>query len=117
MSAPDVTFTRGLWSLTFTDLGEGVCGDYDPEDEDDVPLYRADLSFLENGNLIPCNDGSYCTNTPTDTSRDKLEALANKLFDSLEKEHPHYFDVTVDEEAGEVRFHDRVMQEWTWEEP
>jgi len=59
-------------------LGEGLSGDYNPNDPEDVELLRFDVSYLpdgeENWEAVP--DASYCTRFPVDACYDlKLKAL------------------------------------------
>lgn len=102
------SFTRGPWRLEWEHHGEGYNGDYDENDPDDKPLLRADLYFQD----IMCSDGSYCTVAPDGTPEDVLRRFSNDLFDKLEA--IEVYQITVDEEAEEVRFPDKIMQEWTW---
>jgi len=99
-------FVRGLWSLAWNHHGEGYEGDYDESDPDDKPLLRADLYYKG----IRCAEGSYCTLAPEDTPESLLLRFSNDLFDKLSDDAV----LSVDEEAEEVRFRDRIMQEWTW---
>ena len=94
----------GMVKVEWTDLGEGLSGDYRPDDPTDVALLRYDawirvtgtdmdeIRGLENNyqgdewGYKP--DGSYCTMTPVDTHGPVLVALAkiiaNQLADNLD---------------------------------
>jgi hypothetical protein len=109
------SFTRGDWRLEWEHHGEGYSGDYNDEDPDDKALLRADLYYGDK----PCNDGSYCTLAPDDTPEETLKRFSDDLFDKLEdgvKNIPDFVDweTTAEDRFDEVKFNDRVMQEWTW---
>lgn len=95
-----MTFTSadGRWRLEWVDLGEGVSGDYDPEDPTDTPYLRADLYEQVNGEWTEPRDTSYCTLAPTFTPEVLLKRYADELFRDLTK-------------ASSAK---RVMQSWTW---
>ena len=89
----------GMVKVEWTDLGEGTCGEYRPDDPNDVALLRYDawvrvtgtqmdeIRGLENNyeddewGYKP--DGSYCTLTPVDTHGPVLLALAEIIADRL----------------------------------
>lgn len=54
--------------------GEGICGDYNPSDPEDVNLLRFDISYntnppeAEEQNWEEVEDASYCTCVPADNS-------------------------------------------------
>ena len=48
-------------TVELEDIGEGLSGDYDPEDKDDIPLLR--FTVLKDDE--PVEDASYCTQVPT----------------------------------------------------
>lgn len=62
------SLTRGDLKVEWLNLGEGVNGDYDESDPNDVNLLRFDVSHLVNGEWEPVDDASYCTQMPADTS-------------------------------------------------
>lgn len=77
-------------------IGEGVCGDYDPEDPHDVALMRFDAYV--NTSLVSLEDiayedefedwampqdSSYCTNVPEQTPGPRLLVLAQEIADTL----------------------------------
>ena len=51
------------WKVELVDLGEGNCGDYNPDDINDEPLLRFDYSSRKNKHCrwSEPNDSSYCT--------------------------------------------------------
>ena len=59
------------------DAGEGICGDYNPEDPDDIPLLRFDIYKKEGEDWVEVDDASYCTRMPADSS---LELLVHSLY-------------------------------------
>jgi len=67
---------RGV-RITWTYTGEGVDGDYDPEDIDDEPRLRADVVVFEDYDKERVAV-SYCTLAPAGTPPKELE---NMLFD------------------------------------
>ena len=70
-------------SVELEDIGEGLSGDYDPEDKDDIPLLR--FTVLEDGE--PVEDASYCTQVPTDITPTEatkiMEAIMNEVHDPV----------------------------------
>ena len=68
--------------------GEGVSGDYDPEDPEDVNLLRFDVyaktddpSWEDTDGWTEVDDASYCTQVPADTDPEELERLLRVIFD------------------------------------
>ena len=59
------------------DAGEGVCGDYNPEDPDDIPLLRFDVYKKEGEDWVEVDDASYCTRMPV---TENLETLTRSLY-------------------------------------
>ena len=89
-----ITVIRGLdgdtpvsiWSdklrVDWVNLGEGVSGDYNPEDSEDINLLRFDVyAKRDSSNWEEVNDASYCSNVPADTNPDELERLLRVIFD------------------------------------
>lgn len=95
----------GRVKCEWVDLGEGRCGDFDPEDPDDIALLRFDtyvrLGTDPNKNphgLDPVDDtwgtprnSSFCTNMPVGTDEATLlraaTCIANELADALDAGH------------------------------
>lgn len=67
--------------VEWENIGEGLYGDYNPLDPDDVPLYRFYVQRLEDGEWVDVEDASYCTQVPVDTSDETLEKLLAILID------------------------------------
>lgn len=90
---------NGIWKLDWIDLGEGIDGDYNPDDPDDQPYLRADLyQMSEGGEWQEVNDGSYCTLAIVNTPSDTLKKISVDLFADL----------------GDNQFKKRIMENWTW---
>ena len=64
MTYPDYRFTKGAITVTLTDIGEGYDGDYDPENPNDAPLYRLDVTRRGRDYEDEC--GSWCTHIRAD---------------------------------------------------
>lgn len=92
----DVSFERGRWLLFWESIGEGVSGDFDPNDPDDRLHLRATLHF----DGEPVEDGSYCTLATEETPKERLQAFAADLLNLLPAEL-----------SG---FSRNAMQTWTW---
>ena len=63
------------------DIGEGVCGDYDPEDADDIQLLRFSAYINNDGIFEQMNDASYCTQIPLSTPYGELARLCMVIFE------------------------------------
>ena len=62
--------------VSWVALGEGVCGNYNPDDPNDEELLRFDVDTLVCGEWVPVEDASYCTNFPVkSTDEERLSAL------------------------------------------
>lgn len=63
---------------------EGICGDYDPDDPEDVNLLRFDVYIKGNEDgskeWLEVTDASYCTNMPATASEDVLEKALRYIF-------------------------------------
>jgi hypothetical protein len=94
--------SSGQWRLEWVDLGEGLQGDYDPDDPEDVALLRADLYERIDGIWTEVPDGSYCTVTPVGTDADVLRKISDDLFLSLGSK---------PSSCGHAK---KLMQAWTW---
>lgn len=93
----DVKYRK--WTLNWCFIGEGLSGDFDPDDDEDTPLLRADLSY--DGDVPELQDASYCTLATVLTPKDKLIEGAMELLQSLPDSPKNY---------------KRVMEQWTWRE-
>ena len=74
-----------LLRVDWTNLGEGLHGDYDPDDPEDINLLRFDVLLRQNGAINdwePISDASYCTNVPASASPEVLESTLMHIFES-----------------------------------
>lgn len=84
------------------DAGEGFCGDYDPQDPDDVPLLRFDIYIRYGDQWEPVEDASYCTLMPATADREVLTANLRVIYDE-------YNDVlSTDPEASVKKLGERL---------
>lgn len=94
----------GMVKVEWTDLGEGLSGDYDPSDPEDISLLRYDAWVRITGtdederrgleNAYKGDEwgykpnGSYCTTTPADTDElallDLAQIIAERLAENLD---------------------------------
>ena len=74
-------------TVELEDIGEGLSGDYDPKDKDDVPLLR--FTVLKGDE--PVEDASYCTQVPTNITIVEatkiLGAIMNEVFEPIMQGH------------------------------
>jgi hypothetical protein len=66
------------WKVELVDIGEGLCGDYNENDPEDVPLLRFDMYSRKNpkSRWQEPNDSSYCTRVHAEiTSKQRKEVL------------------------------------------
>ena len=57
----------------WVELGEGISGDYNPSDPNDIELLRLDLFLNDNEDIV--SYFSYCTQLPVSASQNVKEAL------------------------------------------
>jgi hypothetical protein len=102
--------------VEWTDLGEGIQGDYNPDDPEDIPLYRFDVSVKRKGDKYwePLDDGSYCTQVPIYTDKKTLKAGLEMIMDEI------FYDIV--QEASPKRACERMswisvdsIQRGVWE--
>jgi hypothetical protein len=71
------TLSQDGVQVSLSHIGEGCDGDFMPDDPDDVPLLRMDVSIWEEGEWQALDNGSYCTDLSCAASDAELdEALA-----------------------------------------
>jgi len=85
------------WSLSWIDIGEGLWGEYNPEDLKDAPFLRANLEYMG----LEIEDASYCTLAQVGAPPEELHRVSNLLFERLPDNPDDY--------------HRRTMEEWTWD--
>ncbi|MCA1064719.1 hypothetical protein QTG56_24215 (plasmid) [Rossellomorea sp. AcN35-11] len=62
--------------VEWVELGEGLDGDYNPEDPTDIELLRFDVSILIDGEWVEKEGASYCTQFPAyATEKQKMKGL------------------------------------------
>lgn len=70
--------------VSLVNLDEGLSGDYDENDPDDVNLLRFDVYYRnpEEGldDWEPVDDASYCTNVEANSTKEHLEKVVRTLF-------------------------------------
>jgi hypothetical protein len=86
-------------------IGEGKCGEYNPDDPTDVPLYRFYVEKFEDGEWVDVEDASYCTQVPLDTPDATLHKLLHILMDHF------YYDVV---EGNSVK---KIGERMSWIAP
>lgn len=59
--------------VEWENLDEGLSGDFDPEDSQDINLLRFTVYLEKDGNWEQVDDASYCTNMPVDTPKPILK--------------------------------------------
>jgi len=75
--------------VEWSDLGEGLDGDYNPDDKDDIALYRFDISVRPKGkrSYEGVEDASYCTQVPVETPvkilKEGLKMIMDEIFDAV----------------------------------
>lgn len=62
------------------DAGEGIYGDYNPHDVDDIHLLRFDIYVKKDEEWEPVEDASYCTQVPIETDVDTLVNLIYLIY-------------------------------------
>jgi len=93
---------KGKVMVEWTELGEGIQGDYDANDPDDVELLRFDISKKVSRSWEAMDDASYCTQIP-------VTATAQQRFKLLETIMSHVYDnVTAGKSIK------RICEELSW---
>lgn len=69
--------------ICWINIGEGINGDYDENNPEDINLLRFDVYVLEDGDWIAVDDASYCTNVPSNTGKEELEKLLETLMNEF----------------------------------
>ncbi len=87
-----VELIRGDRKVEWVDLGEGLDGEYNPNNEDDVALLRFDVLELTKIDGLfsdspvmeweQMDDASYCTQMPADSSDDILHQSAELIMNA-----------------------------------
>jgi len=71
--------------VEWSNLGEGIEGDYNPDDPDDVALLRFDISVKnkDDEEWEAVDDSSYCTQVPVETEEKILKAGLEMIMDEV----------------------------------
>jgi hypothetical protein len=77
------TSTSGSVFVEWEDIGEGLDGDFDEADPDDVALLRFYVSRRVNGDWESVDDASYCTRMPVGTDKATLRAGLLSIMGSV----------------------------------
>ena len=99
----EVVAEDGEVMVTLSYEGEGLSGDYSPDDPNDEPLLRVtvyrkfheelnavkvvdvcDADAYEDGDWMNVRDGSFCTNLSAKSPRDQLEQAAKLVLNRCE---------------------------------
>jgi len=71
--------------VEWVELSEGLNGEYNPENLDDVELLRFDVSRKENKEWVEIPNASYCTIFPVSATdkqkQEALECIMAEIFD------------------------------------
>lgn len=82
----DFEMVRDNIMVEWVELGEGLCGDYNPDDPDDIELLRFDVSRLDDKEgWVAIDDASYCTRFPVNSTSEQqqigLRIIMDRIFD------------------------------------
>ena len=75
--------------VEWDELGEGLCGDYDPDDPEDIELLRFSVYKMDSvtGEWEPVDDASYCTLMPVTATPEQrefgLKMIMEEVYDAL----------------------------------
>lgn len=67
-----MALTQDNYRVEWVDLGEGLRGEYDPSNPDDVAMLRFDCLTLVDGEWEHMDHASYCTLMPADADNHLL---------------------------------------------
>ena len=99
-----VSIENDLIKIDWYDAGEGLCGDYNPEDPDDIHLLRFDVYKKEDGEWTEVEDASYCTRMPYASDQELLVESLYIIF-------KNYYDVLKDDPDRSVK---KLGEELSW---
>ena len=74
-----ISLQRDGVEVELCNLNEGLCGDYDPDDPEDINLLRFDV--LYRGEQL--DDASYCTQVPASTDMSGLETVLSVILNEV----------------------------------
>lgn len=98
-----VSIENDLIRADWYDAGEGICGDYNPDDPDDIHLLRFDI-YKKNHEISndlqdaweEVEDASYCTRMPYNTNQNILTKSLSVIF-------KNYYDILKDDPNRSVK--------------
>lgn len=96
-----VTIQDDIIKVDFVNLGEGLHGDYNPEDPEDINLLRFDVYVNDPGtdSWTEVEDASYCTqipaDTPIDTLKEKIKAIFDRYRDAISSYDDYLYGASV----------------------
>ena len=79
----ELGITRGTVRVDWVNLGEGIQGEYDEDDPDDVNLMRFDVYRHDGNEWEAVDDSSYCTQVTAAASNAKLYELAQIIMNEV----------------------------------
>ena len=71
---------KGKVKVEWVQLGEGISGDYDADDPDDVELLRFDVSKKVGREWKAVDDASYCTQVPVSATEGQRAELLKSIM-------------------------------------
>ena len=74
---------RGNVKVEWSELGEGIDGDYNPDDPEDVELLRFDVSRKAGDNWEAIDDASYCTQVPVSATPEQRAEGLQLIMDEI----------------------------------
>lgn len=92
--------------VSWAELGEGLHGDYDPMNPDDVELLRFDVFVMRNGEWEEKENASYCTNFPVSSTIVEKFAGLQILLDRFHEALSADIDVSVKKLGEEMSWID-----------
>lgn len=74
---------KGNIKVEFVAIGEGLLGEYNPDDPDDVELLRFYVSRQHGDDWEDVCDASYCTLLPVSSSNERKQRELEKIMDEV----------------------------------
>ena len=99
-----VSIENDLIRVDWYDAGEGLCGDYHPEDPDDVHLLRFDVYKKVGEDWEEVEDASYCTRMPYASDQELLVYSLYVIF-------KYYYDALKDDPDRSVK---KLGEQLSW---
>ena len=79
----EIVITNGDRTLEWEYIGEGLSGDYNPDDPDDYPHLRFSVYEGEGIEREQLEHGSYCTRLHINTPQEILESFGRHILEDL----------------------------------